>query len=92
MRPFFYLFDFNYIIDITAITVHVKGKEPVLFDPESDLTVQEAIDQIRDMNRLVGGSITTTHGLLCVHKRPLRSYQGKELSFKGFESAAKEGK
>ncbi len=91
MQPLFYLLHFICFLDITGITVHVEGKKPVLFDPESDLTVQEAEDQIREMYGLVGGAITG-NGLACERDQPLRTYQGEDLKFDDFESAAKEGK
>ncbi len=78
-------------MDITGITVLVKGEKPVLFRLKSKMTVQVAIERIRDKYGLVGGSITA-NGIACVHQRPLRAYQGEDLLFDRFESAAKEGK
>jgi hypothetical protein len=77
-------------MDTTGITVLVEGKEPVLFDPKSDLTVLKAVKQIRVKFRLVGGSITA-NGFECDPSQPLRTYQGEDLLFAGFESAS-EGK
>ena len=74
------------------IIVHVKGRKPVRFDPESDMTVEEATEDIREKYRLVAGSITTTNGIECELKLPLQNYQKEVLLFEEFQSASEEGK
>jgi hypothetical protein len=67
----------------------VSGIEKVRCD--ANWLVEKVEKKIRDRYRLVGGSITA-NGELCDPDLPLRTYQGKKLSFNGFKSAAIEGK